>query len=381
MLSWSFILTAAVASAVALAPTSPFSSPDRYIVVLRDGNSDPADVAATHRRLFGARQISVYGHAVKGYAATVPDERIDAIRRDRRVDYIEPDGPVHATAQRLPWGVDRVDADRSSTLAGNGRGMVSNVHAYVIDTGIYRHRDLNVVEHVNFAGGPNCDCHGHGTHVAGSLAAKDNRSAVVGVAPGARLTGVKVLGCNARGRKSDVIAAIDYVTRRARRTRGPDVANMSLGGEASRAEDDAARRSARSGVLYTVAAGNGGTNACERSPARAGAGSNNGIVTVAATDRLDWEAPFSNYGPCVDIWAPGVGILSTRKGGGRTTRSGTSVAAPHAAGAAGLYRSRHSAVRPGRVERRLKRSAARPVSLSKGGRLIRRLSVRRSAGF
>lgn len=381
MLRWFFILTFLVACAVALAPTSAYASRDRYIVVLRDAVSDVSRVAGDHRRRFGARQSSVYGRALKGYAATVPDERLEAIRRDRRVDYIEPDGAVQATAQNLPWGVDRVDADRSSTLAGNGRGMVSRVHAYVIDTGIYAHPDLNVVKHVNYAGGPNRDCHGHGTHVAGTLAAKDNRSAIVGVAPGARLTGVKVVGCDGNGTKSDVIAGIDYVTRKARATAGPDVANMSLAANASRALDEAVRRSARSGVLNTVAAGNGSANACNTSPARAGAGTNNGIVTVAATDGSDWEAPFSNYGSCVDIWAPGVDIVSTRKGGGTTRMSGTSVAAPHAAGGAALYRSRRPAVGPSGVEGKLKQSAARPLLWSKSGGPIRRLFVGRSAGF
>lgn len=380
MLRWSIIIAVLVASAVALAPTSASTPGDRYIVVLREGISDPGGVAGDHRRRFGARQSSVYGHALKGYAATVPNERLDAIRRDSRVDYIEPDGPVQ-TAQRLPWGVNRVDADRSSTLAGNGRGRVSNVHAYVIDSGISKRPDLKVVKHVNYAGGPNSDCRGHGTHVAGILAAKDNSSAVVGVAPGARLTGVKVLDCDGRGRWSDVIAGIDYVTRRARATAAPDVANMSFTGKVNQAVDDAVRRSALSGVLHTIAAGNGGANACNRSPARAGAGTNNGIVTVAATNPRDREAPSSNYGSCVDIWAPGVGILSTRKGGGTTRKSGTSFAAPHAAGGAALYRSRHAADGPGRVERKLKRSAARPGTRSKSGRQIRRLFVGRSAGF
>ncbi len=377
----SFIVAFLVACAIALAPTSASASRDRYIVVLKDGVSDARKVAGDHRRRFGARQSSVYGYALKGYAATVPRERLDEIRRDSRVDYIEPDGRVHASAQRIPWGVDRVGADRSSTRAGNGRGTVWNVHAYVIDTGIYRHPDLNVVEHVNFAAGPNGDCHGHGTHVAGTLAAKDNRSAVVGVAPGARLTGVKVLDCYGGGAESDVIAGVDYVTRRARDTAGPDVATMSFEGPVSRAIDAAVRRSARSGVLHAVAAGNGGGDACNSSPARAGAGSNNGIVTVAATDRWDWEASFSNFGPCVDVWAPGVDILSTRRGGGTMTESGTSSAAPHAAGGAALYRSRHPAISPSGSERRLKQSAARPGTWSKSGGLIRRLFVGRSAGF
>ena len=156
---------------------------------------------------------------------------------------------------------------------------------------------------------------------------------------------------------------------------------MSVSGKVSRAVDDAVRRSARRGVLYTVAAGNEGANACHTSPARAGAGTNNGIVTVAATGGSGSEAGFSNFGRCVDIWAPGVGILSTRRGGGTIRKSGTSAAAPHAAGGAALYRSMHAAVRPSGVEVKLKRSAARPLIWSKSGGPIRRLFVGRSAGF
>ena len=161
---------------------------------------------------------------------------------------------MSADAQTLPWGIDKIDADISSTRAGDGSGAVSNVNVYVIDTGVdATHPDLNVVGHVNFAGGPNRDCHGHGTHVAGTIAAKDNAYDVVGVAPGAPITGVKVLGCNGSGSNSGVIAGIDWVTANAIK---PAVANMSLGGGASQAIDDAVRRSAASGVFYALAAGN-----------------------------------------------------------------------------------------------------------------------------
>jgi subtilisin family serine protease len=290
------------------------------------------------------------------------------------VAYVEPDGIVRIAAQAVPWAIDRVDADFSSTRAGDGTGTVANVNAYVIDTGIDRTQpDLNVVNHVNFAGGSNADCNGHGTHVAGTVAARDDASGVVGVAPGARLTGVKVLSCTGAGSTSGVIAGIDWVTRNAVK---PAVANLSLGGFASRALDDAVRRSVASGVLYAVAAGNAGANACGDSPARSGAGTANGIVTTAATDSTEREPSWSNYGSCIDLWAPGASILSTRLGGGTATMSGTSMAAPHVTGGAALYLSRNPGASPAAVEGALRAAATATGTTSKDRRAIARLSVR-----
>ena len=374
---WLFCL-AALASA--LAPQSAVADTERFVVVLKDDVEDPRAVARQHDRRVGAAPHRVFSEALKGYAASLPPDRVSALRRDTRVDFVERDGTVRALAQTLPWGANKVDADRTSTLAGNGWGAVSRVHAFVVDTGVYRHPDLNVVNHVNFAGGTNGDCHGHGTHVAGTLAARDNLSTVVGVAPGTRLTGVKVLGCDGTGPTSALIAGVEFVTRRARYTRGPDVANLSVGGTPSAALDDAVRRSAASGVFYGVAAGNEGARACMSSPARTGAGTNNGITTVAATSPWDREPAFSNYGRCVDLWAPGVSVSSTRRGGGSSRRSGTSMAAPHVTGNGALYRSRH-AVTPSFVESRLKSQAQVPGTRSKDGRLIRRHFARRAAGF
>jgi serine protease len=203
--------------------------------------------------------------------------------------------------------------------------------------------------------------------VAGTVAARDNASDVVGVAPGAPLTGVKVLGCGGSGSNSGVIAGIDWVTANAVK---PAVANMSLGGSVSQAVDDAVRRSAASGVFYALAAGNDGADACGHSPARAGAGTNNGIMTVAATDSADREASWSNYGSCVDIWAPGVSVLSTRKGGGTTTMSGTSMASPHGAGGGALYLSTNTGSSPAAVESALKSAAQATGTTSKDGRGI-----------
>jgi aqualysin 1 len=351
--------------------------PERYIVVLEDDSVQqrPEQVANEHARRYGLQVRHVYQNAIRGYAAVIPNERIADVRNDERVAYTEQDQPMTATYQTLPWGIDRIDADISSTRAGNGSGAITNVNAYIIDTGIDRtHTDLNVVGHVNFHGGRNTDCNGHGTHVAGTVAAKDDAGDVVGAAPGAPLTGVKVLGCNGSGWTSNVIKGVDWVTAKAIK---PAIANMSRSGRASKALDDAVRKSASRGIFYAVAAGNAGADACTESPARAG--TDNGIATVAATDRADLEAYFSNYGKCVDLWAPGVDILSTQLGGGMTTMSGTSMASPHVGGAAGLYLSKNMGSSAAIVESQLKADAVGTGTLifagtpSKDGRAIKRL--------
>ncbi len=297
-------------------PTPQQNIPDRYIVVLKDSVSDPGQVANQHVQQNGAQVGFVYRNAIKGYSAVIPQRRLGAIENDPRVAYVEADQVMRTTAQTLPWGIDRIEADISSTKAGNGSGSASNVNAYIIDTGIdTKHKDLYVVKHVNFTGlfgGGNKDCNGHGTHVAGTVAARDNAIDVVGTAPGAPLTGVKVLDCRGSGSTSGVIKGVEWMTANAKR---PAIANMSLGGGKSQALDDAVGKSADSGVFYSVAAGNDGKDACEYSPARVGAGTDNGVMTVAATNSSDGEASWSNYGSCVDIWAPGVSILSTKSGG------------------------------------------------------------------
>jgi len=351
----------------------PENASGSYIVVLKNSVDNPAQAADEISRRNNAEVGFVYRNAIKGFSAVVPNSRVAEVRSDSRVDYVEKDGQMRAVAQTLPWGINRIDADISSTLAGNGSGEITNVDAYIIDTGIDdTHTDLNFAGQVNFTGGPNRDCNGHGTHVSGTVAAEDNTSDVVGVSPGAPLTAVKVLGCSGSGSTSGVIKGVDYVTANATE---PAIANMSLGGSASKALDDAVTRSANSGVFYSLAAGNEGANACNSSPARVGAGTNNGIVTTAATNSSDQEASWSNYGKCVDIWAPGVSILSTKKGGGTTTLSGTSMASPHVGGAGALYLSSHTGASPATVETSIKAAAEVTSSKSKDGRQIQLLDV------
>jgi subtilisin family serine protease len=206
--------------------------------------------------------------------------------------------------------------------------------------------------------------------VAGIVAAKDNTIGVVGVAPGAPLTGVKVLNCAGVGTVSGVIKGVDWVTTHAIK---PAIANMSLGGGASNALDTAVKNSANSGVFYSIAAGNSGDDACNYSPARAG--THNGVMTTAATDQNEQDPSWSNFGSCVDIWAPGVGILSTKKGGGTTTMSGTSMAAPHVGGTGALYLSSHTAASAATVENQLKADAILTGTMSNDGQPIKRVNA------
>jgi len=371
------LLTALACAAIVVAvPAQAGGGPgaDRYIVVLKSA-VDPSAVAKLHANKYGAKVDDVWGSALHGYAAAVPNGKVAELRADENVAYVVDDDEASIEAQTIPYGIDLVDADRSSTLAGNGSGSVGNTNVYVIDTGVDgSHPDLSVVQSVSFAkgGAKTGDCNGHGTHVAGTIAAKDDTQGVVGVAPGAAIHAVKVLNCQGSGQWSWIISGINWVTA----NHGTNaVANMSLGGGANQAVDDAVRNSAASGVFYSLSAGNSSTDACTQSPARAG--TTNGIVTVAAIDSASREASFSNYGPCVDIWAPGVSVLSTWTGGGYNTISGTSMASPHVTGGGALYRSTHNTT-PAGVEAALKSAAVSTGTTSKDGRAITRENV---AGF
>jgi subtilisin len=277
------------------------------------------------------------------------------------------DQTVSADAQTLPTGINRIDGELSSTISGNGSGAV-NADVAIIDTGIdLTHPDLNVATTgVNCSNGTSyADGNGHGTHVAGTVAAKDDGNGVVGVAPGARVYPVRVLNNRGSGSWSSIICGIDWVTARAATIK---VANMSLGGTgtAGSCTDGGLRqaicRSTAAGVTYAVAAGNESDNAANHVPAAYPE-----VITVSAladfdgvpgglgqpTCRADVDdtlADFSNFGSVVDIMAPGVCILSTWKGGGYNTISGTSMATPHVTGAAALYVSTHPGASPSAVK-------------------------------
>jgi subtilisin family serine protease len=315
------------AGAADLAPvyTNASASSD-WIVVLEDSVS----TASVSPSSFGISQDQVnhtYEEALNGYSATLSESEVEDLRAQDGVAYIEQVGEV---TTMVPWGLDRIDQedlplDGSYTTEADGSGS----SAYIIDTGIDPdHPDFGGRAEVGFdaTGGDGLDRQGHGTHVAGTVGSDS-----YGVAPGADLFGVKVLGDDGSGTYDDVIAGIDWVAENA----GPNaVANMSLGGPASQAVDDAVNALAESGVFVAVAAGNESQDAGNVSP-----GGASGVVTVAASDSSDGAASFSNYGSAVDIYAPGVDVESTIPGGGTDSYSGTSMASPHVAGAAALYKS------------------------------------------
>lgn len=303
-----------------------------YIVVLREG-ADPASVAGFHE----LPTTFQYRTVLNGFAAWIAPGQLSKLQSDPDVLYVEEDGVATINAQTIPWGIGTgsgVAATISSTQAGNGSGTVSGPTVFVIDTGIWNHPDLNRVGHVNFAGGKNDDCNGHGTHVAGTIGAKDDANYVVGVAPGVAVFGVKVLSCSGSGTWTGVINGMNYA---ASHSASRKVANLSLGGGFSASVNAAAANLVSNDVATAVAAGNSGVDASGSSPA-----SEPSVLTVAAHDSAGVNASWSNYGSVVDVSAPGVSVLSTAKGGGTTTYSGTSMASPHTAGALALYRANNA---------------------------------------
>jgi len=275
---------------------------------------------------------------------------LERIQNDPNVAYVEPVQIFGIESQTIPTGIDRSGADKSSTMPGNGEGNVSDVTVAIIDTGVdLDHPDLNVILNETFvAGAPNGDDdNGHGTHVSGIVAAKDNSEGVVGVAPGANLVALKVLDHNGRGTTPDIIRAIAWVTAH---SESIDVVNMSLGGGNSQAMNDAIDKAVDSGVTFVVAAGNDHRDAITSSPANSP-----DVITVSAIADSDGKcgasgpattrgpddsfATYSNYGRVVDIAAPGTNINSTSPNGQYRVLTGTSMAAPHVAGAAALWMS------------------------------------------
>jgi len=368
-----------VISNISLVPYAAASSDkaaDKYIVVLQDNILSPSDVANEMATKHGLALGHIYQHALKGYSATIPEPALAKIKADPRIKYLEPDREVHALGQIIPTGINRIDADLSPTAKIDGTDERVNVDIAIIDTGIcLNHPDLYVYKNVTFVKGTKTgnDDNGHGSHVAGIAAAKDNGIGVVGVAPGARLWAVKVLDKSGSGFLSWIIAGIDYVAKNAGEI---EVANMSLGGVGySQAERDAIVRCIEKGVVFVVAAGNEykdvygddglfGT-ADDLTPAAYpevatvsaladsdGRGGGEGAATIWGPD--DTLATFSNFsrsvvannpvesaGAAIDFAAPGVNIYSTYKNNGYATGSGTSMAAPHGAGSIALYIARY----------------------------------------
>ena len=305
-----------------------------------------------------------YDACLTGFAATMDDMTADFLTRDRRIESIEQDRMAYASAQTLPLGINRIDADLSSTLAGNGVDAVTGVDAYVIDTGIQtNHPDLNVKGGVNYNSGSSYnDGNGHGTHVAGTIGAKDNTSYVVGVAPGVDLYAVRVLSNSGSGSYSKITSGVNWVTnRKAANSSRPMVANMSLGGYTGSTSynslDNAVKNSITAGVTYCIASGNSSADAKYYSPAHV----TEAITVGAYSASNNTIASFSNYGSYVDILAPGVSVLSTYKGTSTRTLSGTSMASPHVAGTVALYLSRNAGSSPATVRADLLSNAGNPL--------------------
>ncbi|MEW2611105.1 S8 family peptidase [Streptomyces sp. NPDC047880] len=336
---------------------SPGSVHGSYLVTLKEGTQARSAAGKGLAGKYGVRISHVYGTVLNGYAVRADGRRAGRLAADPRVASVVQDTRVRldGTQKNPPsWGLDRLDQpkappDRSYTWP---RSAGAGVTVYVIDTGVRTtHRDFagRAGHGWDFVGNDRdaSDANGHGTHVAGTVA-----GTVHGVAKKARIVSVRVLDAAGAGTTARVIAGIDWVTRHARK---PAVANLSLGGPRNERLDAAVRASIASGVTYTVAAGNDGRPAGLYSP-----GSVEQAVTVGATDREDAKPAFSNHGPALDLFAPGVDITSASavSDTARATRSGTSMASPHAAGAAALYLADHRKATPAQVGRALTASAA-----------------------
>ncbi|MFN3801963.1 S8 family peptidase [Belliella pelovolcani] len=328
--------------------------PGQYIVVLNESTINFRKSTDYESNQVGMRKVAndiagryniaeenvdkVYGNLLSGFSVKLDEAQLTALENDPSVAYVEPDGYVYAsstTQSNATWGLDRIDQralplNGTYTYTANGSG----VKAYIIDTGIKTgHQEFGgrALQGFDAFGGDSEDCNGHGTHVAGTVG-----GTVYGVAKNVTLVGVRVLDCNGSGSFSGVIAGMDWVAADAS---GPSVANMSLGGGASTSVDDAVSRMYNAGVPVIVAAGNGDRlgreqPACNYSPARAAR-----AYTVGATTNTDSKTSWSNYGDCVDIFAPGASITAAwhTSNTAINTISGTSMASPHVAGVAALY--------------------------------------------
>ena len=327
-----------IATAPARVSAAKDAATKDYIVVLRDDNSDTDGKAKALVKAHGGQLKHVYKKALKGFVVSdLSDDALDAFRDDPSVDFVEEDQIMTAVGTQTnppSWGLDRIDQvslPLSSSFTYNNSG--AGVTAYIIDTGInatssdFTGRILAGKDFIDNDDNPN-DCHGHGTHVAGTVA-----GTTYGIAKAAKVVAIRVLNCAGSGSNSGVIAGVDWVALNAIK---PAVANMSLGGDPSAALNAAVARAVDAGITFAVAAGNSNADACNYSPSSEGK-----ALTIGATTITDAKASYSNFGGCVDIQAPGSSIKSDWIGSATATNtiSGTSMASPHVAGAAALVLS------------------------------------------
>ncbi|MFI6267520.1 S8 family peptidase [Micromonospora zamorensis] len=341
--------------------------PDSYIVVLKDSAVARDRVGDTAKRLSGRHGGTVartYGAALRGFEVKVSASAAARIAADPAVAYVEQNHTVSISGTQAnppSWGLDRID-QRNLPLNSSYTypNTASNVHAYIIDTGIkFSHNDFGGRATSGYDavdGGSADDCNGHGTHVAGTVGGSS-----YGVAKAVQLVGVRVLNCSGSGTNAGVIGGVDWVTANAIK---PAVANMSLGGGANTSLDNAVRNSIASGVTYGLAAGNdSGANACNTSPART-----TEAITVGSTTNTDARSSFSNIGTCLDIFAPGSSITSAwyTSNTATNTISGTSMATPHVVGAAALVASANPGWTPAQVRNQLVANATPNVVSNPG---------------
>ncbi|MGK4595021.1 S8 family serine peptidase [Amycolatopsis sp. w19] len=334
---------------------------DQYIVVLHDIAAAGQRAAADLAGRYGGEVRSVWTAALRGFSAkSMTPAEARKLAADPSVKAVYEDGTARGTGtqQNPTWGLDRVDQkslplDKAYNYPNDGAGVT----AYDLDSGINPSNpeyEGRASLGKDFMGGDGSDCHGHGSHTAGTIGSK-----TYGVAKKVKIVGLKVLGCNNSGPDSGIIDAVDWVTANAKK---PAVANMSLTMDAPGVGDDAVKRSIASGVVYGVAAGNASTDACNTSPARVPE-----AITVNASDSADNRSSFSNYGSCTDIFAPGTNITSlSPSSGGSAGMSGTSMATPHVVGAAALYLSANPGATPQQVRDALVNGATAGVIKNAG---------------